>query len=98
VNKSAFGGRGAEGYAHAKFASGAIGRLCAAARRRTLEWQRYCNINRERRNTMATKKTTHSKKLHKAKKIEQRKPLKGVDIQPFTITKQTDVSTPTLLK
>jgi len=47
---------------------------------------------------MATKKTTHSKKLHKAKKIEQRKPLKGVDIQPFTITKQTDVSTPTLLK
>lgn len=95
VNKLAFGGRGAEGYARAKFASGAIDRLCAAARRRTLEWQYYCNINRERRNTMATKKTTHSKKLHKAKKIEQKKPL-SVTHSDFTITKQMDASTPKL--
>jgi len=43
---------------------------------------------------MATKKTTRSKKLHKANTIEHKKPLKGVDINPFTITKHTDASTP----
>jgi len=44
---------------------------------------------------MATKKTTHSKKLHKAKKIEQKKPL-SVTHSDFTITKQMDASTPKL--
>jgi hypothetical protein len=45
---------------------------------------------------MATKKTTHSKKLHKAKKIEHKKPLKGVDLQSISVTMHTDASTPTL--
>jgi hypothetical protein len=37
---------------------------------------------------MATKKSTHRKKLHLAKKIEERKPL--------SITKHIDVSTSTI--
>jgi hypothetical protein len=45
---------------------------------------------------MATSKTTHSKKLHKAKKIEQKKPL-SVTHSDFTFTKQTDVSSSTIL-
>jgi len=49
------------------------------------------HINRERRNTMATKKTTHSKKLHKAKKIGAVKPL-GKVAAPTTTTPTENVS------
>jgi hypothetical protein len=54
-----------------------------------------CNISRERRNTMATKKTTHSKKLHKAKKIEQKKPL-SVSVGDIHFVKYVDNASPSL--
>jgi hypothetical protein len=46
---------------------------------------------------VATKKTTRSKKLDKGKKIEQRRPLKGVEISPFSIKQTSDISSPKLL-
>jgi len=44
---------------------------------------------------MATKKMTHSKKLHKAKKIEPKKPL-SITHSDFSFTKQTDASSNTV--
>jgi type VI protein secretion system component Hcp len=46
---------------------------------------------------MATKKTTRSKKLGREKKIEQRRPLKGVEISPFSIKHSSDMSSPKLM-
>lgn len=45
---------------------------------------------------MAVRNTTASKKLRKAKKIEPRRPLKGVDISPIVVTKQLDSSSASL--
>jgi hypothetical protein len=44
---------------------------------------------------MATKKMSYRKKLHKATKIEQKKPL-SVTHSDFSFTKQTDVSSNTV--
>jgi hypothetical protein len=45
---------------------------------------------------MATKKTTDSKKLRKATKIEHKKPLGKVQLQSFSVLKNTDIASPTL--
>jgi type VI protein secretion system component Hcp len=45
---------------------------------------------------MTTKKTTDRKKLHKATKIERKKPLGNVQLHDFSITKNIDIATPSL--